>query len=83
MATAAQEYRNQAATCLLLSKTMDEDNKQRLEDIARQWLELAEQEEQGDERYLEAEGNVAGVRRRHHRTAPEALSLTSGVAIGS
>jgi hypothetical protein len=53
MATAAQEYRNKAATCLRLSKTMDEDNKQRLEEIAR-WLELAEQEEQGDEGYFEA-----------------------------
>jgi hypothetical protein len=54
MATDAQEYRNQAATCLRLSKTMDDENKCRLEEIARRWLELAEQEERGDEGYFEA-----------------------------
>jgi hypothetical protein len=40
MATAAQEYRDKAATCLRLSKTMDDDNRRRLEGIARRWLEL-------------------------------------------
>ena len=54
MNTSAQEYRINAATCLRLSKTMDDDNKRRLEEIARRWLELAEQEEQGDQKYLEA-----------------------------
>jgi hypothetical protein len=33
---------------------MDYDNKCRLEDIARRWLELAEQAEQGDQGFLEA-----------------------------
>ena len=54
MATAAEEYRNKAATCLRLSKTMDDDNRRRLEDIARRWLKLAEQEELGDQTFLEA-----------------------------
>lgn len=54
MATAAQEYRNNAAACLRLSKTMNDDNKRRLEEIAQRWLELAKQEEQGDQGYLEA-----------------------------
>jgi hypothetical protein len=53
MATAAQEYRNNAATCLRLSKTMDDDNRQRLEDIARRWLEWAEAE-LDEQEYLEA-----------------------------
>jgi hypothetical protein len=39
---------------VLLSKAMDDDNKCRLENLARRWLELAEQEERGDEGYLEA-----------------------------
>ena len=43
MATAAQEFRNRAATCLRLSKTMDDENKRQLEEIARRWLALAEQ----------------------------------------
>jgi hypothetical protein len=64
MATAAQEYRNKAATCLRLSKTMDDDNRRRLEDIARRWLEFAAQEEQGDRgggsRRMRAEGPVFG-----------------------
>jgi hypothetical protein len=52
--TAAQEYRKNAATCLQLSKTMDDDNRRRLEGIARRRLEWAEQEEQGDHGFLEA-----------------------------
>jgi hypothetical protein len=54
MDTSAQEYRINAATCLRLSKTMDEDNKRRLEEIARQWLELADQEDRDGRVYLEA-----------------------------
>jgi hypothetical protein len=54
MATAAQEYRNRAATCLRLSKTMDDENRRRLEDIARRWLDLAAEEEQGNQGFLEA-----------------------------
>jgi hypothetical protein len=54
MLTAAQECRNKAATCLQLSKTMDDDNRRRLEGIARRWLELAAQEEQGDGGFSEA-----------------------------
>jgi hypothetical protein len=46
MTTTAQEYRTKAATCLELSKTMDDDNRRRLEDIARRWLELAKEDEQ-------------------------------------
>jgi hypothetical protein len=53
MATAAQECRNNAAACLRLSKTMDDDNRQRLEEIARRWLELAEAETRQQE-YSEA-----------------------------
>jgi hypothetical protein len=44
MATATQEYRKMAATCLRLSRTMD-DNRRRLEDIAGRWLELAKEDE--------------------------------------
>jgi hypothetical protein len=54
MISAAQEYRNKAATCLQLSKTMDDDNRRRLEDIARRWLELAKEEELDEQEYLEA-----------------------------
>jgi hypothetical protein len=43
--TTAEEYRLNAATCLRLAKTMDDDNKRRLEDIAQQWLDLAKEEE--------------------------------------
>ena len=42
-----------AATCLRLSKTMD-DNRRRLEDIARRWLELAKEDELVEQEYLEA-----------------------------
>jgi hypothetical protein len=38
---------------LRLSKTMDDDNRQRLEGIARRWLELA-QDELDEQEYLEA-----------------------------
>jgi hypothetical protein len=51
MVTATQEYRNKAAACLQLSKTMNDDNRRRLEDIARRWLELAKEDEL---EYLEA-----------------------------
>jgi hypothetical protein len=54
MVTAAQEYRNKAAVCLQLSKTMNDDNRRRLEDIARRWLELAKEEELDEQEYLEA-----------------------------
>jgi hypothetical protein len=54
MATATQEYRNKAATCLQLSKTMDDDNRRRLEDIARRWLELAKEDDLDEQEYLEA-----------------------------
>jgi hypothetical protein len=54
MATATQEYRYKAATCLRLSKTMDDDNRRRLEDIARLWLELAKEDELDEQEYLEA-----------------------------
>jgi hypothetical protein len=43
--TPTEEYRFNAATCLRLAKTMDDDNKRRLEDIAQQWLDLAKEEE--------------------------------------
>jgi hypothetical protein len=33
---------------------MDDDNKRRLEEIARRWLEWAAQEDQGDHGFLEA-----------------------------
>ena len=56
MARAAQEYRNKAATCLRLSKTMDDNNRRRLEDIARRWLELAREDELDEQGYLEAAG---------------------------
>jgi hypothetical protein len=46
MATRAEEYRTNAAVCLRLAGTMDEANKQRLVDIAQQWLDLAQEEEQ-------------------------------------
>jgi hypothetical protein len=42
----AEEYRVNAATCLRLAKTMDDDSKRRLVDLAGQWLELAKKEEQ-------------------------------------
>jgi hypothetical protein len=54
MVTAAQEYRNKAAACLQLSKTMSDDNRRRLEDIARRWLELAKEDELEEQEYLEA-----------------------------
>jgi hypothetical protein len=54
MVTAAQEYRNKAAACLQLSKTMNDDNRRRLEDIARRWLELAMVEELDEQEFLEA-----------------------------
>jgi hypothetical protein len=38
--TPAEEYRINAATCLRLAKTMDENNKKRLEQIAQDWLKL-------------------------------------------
>jgi hypothetical protein len=53
MISAAQEYRNKAAACLQLSRTMDDDNRRRLEDIARRWLELAK-DELDEREYLEA-----------------------------
>jgi hypothetical protein len=56
MARAAQEYRNKAATCLRLSKTMDDNNRRRLEGIARRWLELAREDELDEQGYLEAAG---------------------------
>jgi hypothetical protein len=40
-----EEYRINAAACLRLAKTMDEDNKRRLVDLAQQWLDLAKEEE--------------------------------------
>jgi hypothetical protein len=40
-----EEYRINAATCLRLAKTMNDDNKRRLEQIARDWLALAQEEE--------------------------------------
>jgi hypothetical protein len=85
MATAAQEYRNKAAACLRLSKTMDDDNRRRLEDIARRWLEFAAQEEQGDRGGWKPqnEGRGAGLRPGTTALPLKALSLTSGVAIGS
>jgi hypothetical protein len=43
--TPAEEYRFNAATCSRLAKTMDDDNKRRLENIAQQWLDLAKEEE--------------------------------------
>jgi hypothetical protein len=55
MATAAQEYRNKAATCLRLSK----DHGCRLEEIARRWLELAEQEARRDQGFWNPQ-NEAG-----------------------
>jgi hypothetical protein len=54
MISAAQEYRNKAAACLQLSRTMDDDNRRRLEDIARRWLELAKEDELDEREYLEA-----------------------------
>jgi hypothetical protein len=52
--SAAQEFRNKAASCLQLSRTMDDDNRRRLEDIARRWLELAKEDELDEREYLEA-----------------------------
>jgi hypothetical protein len=49
--THAEEYRINAATCLRLAKTMDEDNKRRFEQIAQEWLTLAKEEE---EQFLQA-----------------------------
>jgi hypothetical protein len=46
MATPIENYRINAANCLRLARTMDADNKQRLEQIARQWLEMAAEDEQ-------------------------------------
>jgi hypothetical protein len=54
MAFDAQEYKNNAATCWRLSKTMDDDNRRRLEDIGRRWLELAKEGELDGQEYLEA-----------------------------
>jgi hypothetical protein len=54
MVTPAQEYRKKAAACLQLSKTMNDDNRRRLEDIARRWLELAKEDELDEQKYLEA-----------------------------
>jgi hypothetical protein len=54
MISAAQEYRNKAAACLQLSKIMNDDNRRRLEDIARRWLELAKEDELDEREYLEA-----------------------------
>jgi hypothetical protein len=51
MTNHAEDYRLNAATCLRLAKTMDDDNKRRLEDIAQQWLALAQEEER---QFLEA-----------------------------
>jgi len=74
MDTSAQEYRINAATCLRLSKTMDEDNKRRLEEIAQRWLELAEQEEQDERVYLEA------AEWRRNRPRPQAIVGTTAHA---
>jgi hypothetical protein len=46
MATPIENHRINSADCLRLARTMDTDNKQRLERIARQWLEMAAEEEQ-------------------------------------
>jgi hypothetical protein len=46
MATPIENHRINSADCLRLARTMDTDNKQRLEQIARQWLEMAAEEEQ-------------------------------------
>jgi hypothetical protein len=45
MVTHAEEYRMNAAACQRLAKTMDKDNKLRLQEIAQQWLDLALEEE--------------------------------------
>jgi hypothetical protein len=49
--TSAEDYRINAAACLRLAKTMNENNKRRLEQIARQWLDLAQE---ADQKFLEA-----------------------------
>jgi hypothetical protein len=54
MISAAQEYRNKADACLQLSKIMNDDDRRRLEDIARRWLELAKEDELDEREYLEA-----------------------------
>jgi hypothetical protein len=45
MRNQTDEYRINAATCLRLARTMDDDNKRRLVDLAQQWLDLAKEEE--------------------------------------
>jgi hypothetical protein len=44
MASPAERYRINAASCLRLAKSTDHDNRRRFEQIAELWLELAEQE---------------------------------------
>jgi hypothetical protein len=51
MDTPAQVYRQNAAACLRIAKTMDRENRRRFEQIAQQWLELAQQQK---EEYLQA-----------------------------
>jgi hypothetical protein len=71
MVTAAREYRNKAAACLQLSKTMNDDNRRRLEDIARRWIELAKEEELAEQEYFEAaECGQRGCSADQYRTAP-------------
>jgi hypothetical protein len=51
MDTPAQVYRQNAAGCLRIAKTMDRENRRRFEHIAQQWLELAQKQK---EEYLQA-----------------------------
>jgi hypothetical protein len=44
-------YRQNAAACFRIAKTMDRENRRRFEQIAQQWLELDEQQR---EEYLQA-----------------------------
>jgi hypothetical protein len=44
MASPAEDYRIIAASCLRLAKSMAHGNRRRFEQIAEQWLELAEQQ---------------------------------------
>jgi hypothetical protein len=44
MPSPAEDYRIIAASCLRLAKSMGHDNQRRFEQIAEQWLELAEQQ---------------------------------------
>jgi hypothetical protein len=58
MASPAEDYRINAASCLRLAKSMGHINRRRFEQIAELWLQLAEQE--GEQKSRGQSNDTAG-----------------------